>query len=51
MRVGEHRKDPEVTARRVANLLVPLTPEDRTAKAEKTWATRHRLKEESLTDG
>ncbi len=50
LRIGEHRKDPEVTARRVANL-VPLTPEARTAKAEKTWATRHRLKEESLAEG
>ncbi len=50
LRIGEHRKDPEVTARRVANL-VPLTAEARTAKANKTWDTRRRMKEESLTEG
>jgi hypothetical protein len=50
MRVGEHRKDPEVTARRVANL-VPATAEARTAKAEKTWGTRRRNKEEALSGG
>jgi hypothetical protein len=50
LRIGEHRKDPEVTARRVANL-VPTTPEALTAKANKAWETRRRQKEESVTSG
>ncbi len=47
MRTGEHRKDPKVTARRVANL-VPSTAEARTAKANKTWATRKQSNEEVI---